>query len=313
VTNPFHIPGLDDNPIKPLCPWDEDTPEHEKYYAPIDHTQDAYDRFTESMANPHAVRRNGRLVLVAGQSGCGKTSLMNRCVNWLRAYMKTQHKVRVAIVDLTTASSVTDTVDERMVEVSRRLAQEVTMENLVSADNHAMINQNRESCADLLPLLEKRLNDKLVLAVLLPPIELLVNADAVAREIGEYSRLVRGKIVFFVEVTLADDQVSRLAAVKAPAAREPMILHVQPLKDGDGVVFSDIRLSLHKESGGFPQMTDDAKKKLSENKSLSVRSLQKHLYGMYEERRTKNDRYTASDTVSFQDITDYLYKISDLR
>jgi hypothetical protein len=314
MTNPFAIPGLDNDPVKALCPWDEDTPEHEDFYAPIDHTEDAYLGFQQDMGNPVALRRLGRLVVVAGQSGCGKTSLMNRCAYWLRTHMKQKpHDVVVRVLDLRTASRATDVVSERMAQAARRLAQEVTTRNLVGKDDAAEVTANRDRCEDLFPVLNKALNDKLVLAVLLPPIELLSNADAVMHEIAEYGRLVTGKLVLFAEVTLADDPVHRLSTAKAPGARTPLILPVLPLKAGDGAAFSARRLEVYEETGGFPRMTQDAKEKIDENRviSVSVRSLQKFLYHFYEERRTRNDRYTDDDTVSYQDITEFFWKYGE--
>lgn len=314
MTNPFAIPGLDNDPVKALCPWDEDTPEHEHFYAPIDHTEDAYAKFQEDMANPDAVRKLGRLVVVAGHSGCGKTSLMNRCAYWLKTHMKKKpHEVVVRVLDLRTASRATDVVEERMAQAARRLAQEVTTRKLVSDGNAAEITANRDHCEFLFPLLSKALNDKLVLAVLLPPIELLSNAEAVMREVAEYGRLVTGQLVLFAEVTLAEDPVHRLSAARVPGARAPMILPVWPLKPGDGAAFSERRLAVHKKTGGFPWMTQDAKEKIDENRviSVSVRSLQKFLYHFYEERRTRNDRYTDQDTVSYQDITEFFWKYGE--
>lgn len=311
MTNPFAIPGLDSDPVMPLCPWDE--PEHGKYYAPIDHTEDSCDEFVAAMTHPDVVRRRGRLVVVAGQSGCGKTSLMNRCAHWLVTHMK-KHKIVVRVLDLRMASSDMDPVDERMAQVARRLAHEVVTRKIVSAEHAEVVTANRDRCEDLFPALNTVLNDRLALAVLLPPIELLANADAVMREIVEYGRLVTGKLVLFAEVTLTDDPVNRLSAARVPGGKPPLILPVRPLKPGDGTTFSVKRLGVNKETGGFPSMTPDAMEKIDENRmiSASVTSLQKFLYHFYEEHKTKKHRYTGDDTVTHQDILEFYWKYSEL-
>jgi nucleoside-triphosphatase THEP1 len=314
MTNPFRVPGLDDDPMRPLCPWDEDTAEHEQYYVPIDHTAESFASFTEQMANPDGLRKNGRLVLVAGQGGCGKTSLINRCANWLRKELQDPHGITVKIINLTKASSGSDTVPDRMMQASRRLADEIKMGKVVPSEELLEpIMASRDRFEELYPRLSRALNDKLVLAVLLPPIDLVVQTENIMEEIRQYSRMVDGKLVMFIEVTLAEEPADRLAAAKDPVAARPLVLPVRPLKDGDAAVFSDARVALHGDLGGFPRMTREAKEKIDDNPNISVSFLQNLLYHVYEERRQGNDRYSDGDVVSYADITDYVFRHSDVQ
>jgi energy-coupling factor transporter ATP-binding protein EcfA2 len=311
VTNPFLVPGLDEDPTRPLCPWDEDMADHVGYYVAVDHTAESFTDFTSQMANPDALRKNGRLVLVAGQGGCGKTSLMNRCAHWLREEMKASHKITVEVIDLTKASSATDTVPDRMTQASRRLADEIRLSRVVSGDDAlAGLAASRDRVGEFYPLLSRALNEKMVLAVLLPPVDLVVQTEEIMQEIAQYRRLVDGKLVMFIEVTLADDQVDRLAATGGSVGARPLVLPVRPLKDGDGTVFSDVRLALHRP-GVFPELTQEAKEKIDDIPNISVSFLQNLLYNVYEERRKDNKRYTAGDQVTYADITDYVYRNSD--
>lgn len=312
MINPFQVPGPDEDPTRPLRPWDEDTAEHEQYYVPVDHTAESFAEFTSQMANPVGLRKNGRLVLVAGQGGCGKTSLMNRCAHWLRKELKASHKITVEVIDLTKASSTTDTVPDRMTQASRRLADEIRVSRVVSGDDAlAELAASRDRVGEFYPRLSRALNDRMVLAVLLPPIDLVVQTEEIMQEIADYRRLVDGKLVMFIEVTLADGQTDRLAATKASVGARPLVLPVRPLKDGDGAVFSDVRLALHRQLGDFPELTQEAKEKIDDIPNISVSFLQNLLYGVYEERRRSNDRYSAQDEVSYADITDYVYRNSD--
>ena len=314
MTNPFRVPGFDDDPMRPLCPWDKDTAEHEKYYVPIDHTAESFAMFTEQMANPDSLRRNGRFVLVAGQGGCGKTSLVNRCANWLRKELRDSHGITVKIINLTKASSGSDTVPDRMTQASRRLADEIKMSKVVPDEELLeSIVASRDRFEELYPRLSRALNDKLVLVVLLPPIDLVVQTANIMEEIRQYSRMVDGKLVMFIEVTLAEEPTERLAVGRESFATRPLVLPVRPLKDGDAAVFSDARAALHDAVGGFPRMTREAKEKIDDNPNISVSFLQNLLYHVYEERRRGNDRYSDRDVVSYADITDYVFRHSDVQ
>jgi hypothetical protein len=309
MTNPFRVPGLEEDPTRPLCPWDEDTAEHEEYYVDVDTTAKSYADFTMHMSNPDRLLKNGRLVLVAGQEGCGKTSLINRCAHWLMTTVPAlRSQLATRVIDLTKATSDNETVHERMAQTSRRLADEVRMRRLVEGEPLADIMTSRDRPNDLYPQLSGLLNERLILIVLLPPINLLVATEDVMVEMVNYNRLVGAKLVLFIEVTVAEGQTDRLSSVRAHGATPPIVLPVSQLRHEDGELFSTARLSRHQDTAVFPQMTNDAKEKIVDRPTRSVKSLQKLLYQVYEERRLSNSRYSQQDHVTYADITDYAYR-----
>jgi|GEM_PF-2266059 len=80
--NPFRLPKSAYNtgftPLNPLK-WSE----HEKYYAPVDNTAKAFDEYKEFLENLQSGPFT-HAVLFHGESGCGKTSLMNRCASVIK-------------------------------------------------------------------------------------------------------------------------------------------------------------------------------------------------------------------------------------
>ncbi|WP_214411922.1 hypothetical protein [Sphaerisporangium fuscum] len=62
----------------PLCPWRYRG--HWDLYVPVDHTQQAFEEFCEQAADVDELAATGRLVVVSGVEGSGKTALIHRCV-----------------------------------------------------------------------------------------------------------------------------------------------------------------------------------------------------------------------------------------
>src|SRR5262249_33206074 len=85
--NPFVLPTMELNPLQPLVPWK--VPEHGGYYVPVDDTQAAYNTFQAAVNHPRTLRDHGRLVVVLGGTGCGKTSVLARCIGWMTAELPT--------------------------------------------------------------------------------------------------------------------------------------------------------------------------------------------------------------------------------
>ncbi|HEY0698402.1 MAG TPA: hypothetical protein VGD43_11405, partial [Micromonospora sp.] len=66
---------------QPLNPWRQP---QDANYAPVGGAARAFETFVERISGPDAGARPGHLVLVSGDTGCGKTSLLHRCVDYLR-------------------------------------------------------------------------------------------------------------------------------------------------------------------------------------------------------------------------------------
>jgi ABC-type uncharacterized transport system fused permease/ATPase subunit len=79
MLNPFallQLPGR-----HPLCPWRLE--QHIDYYSSVDHIGAAIKHF-ETAINSWNTSATGNAVFVSGDDGCGKSSLIHRCVHALR-------------------------------------------------------------------------------------------------------------------------------------------------------------------------------------------------------------------------------------
>lgn len=76
MPNPFCVPGRTHEEPGPLCPWAHG--QHSEYYVPVDNTDKVFQEFKDRLVqlNPAV---NAAEVLVHGESGCGKVSVIHRC------------------------------------------------------------------------------------------------------------------------------------------------------------------------------------------------------------------------------------------
>lgn len=125
LVNPFRVRGWEGSPRRALSPWSH--PAHEDYYVAVGKTHEAFEEFKRRMSNVAGLQRDGCLVLVMGDSGCGKTALVNRCAAWVKNTLE-PHKIRGVIIDLMEdrgASSRSQSTDERIRHVCGRLIDEL--------------------------------------------------------------------------------------------------------------------------------------------------------------------------------------------
>src|SRR6266496_3455810 len=66
--------------FQPLCPLDR--PTDEDRYLAIDSSVEMFTKFTDSFDDPAAWMASGHLIVVTGDRGYGKTSLIQRCAYW---------------------------------------------------------------------------------------------------------------------------------------------------------------------------------------------------------------------------------------
>jgi hypothetical protein len=98
-TNPFVVPGCEDKPNQPLCPWRRGCGHHEFYFSHVGGHQDAYRQFAGELRRPDNLSNAGRLVVVTGPESAGKTSLVNRCAAWVQNQLD-PHTSRAYVYDL---------------------------------------------------------------------------------------------------------------------------------------------------------------------------------------------------------------------
>src|SRR5262249_3254953 len=93
TVNPFKMGEAD-----LLCPWQE--PSHNDLYVPVDHPDAAFRDFKGLVSNYQP--GTPLVVIVSGETGCGKSALLHRCAFHLKNASPTLgSSAAIAIVDLT--------------------------------------------------------------------------------------------------------------------------------------------------------------------------------------------------------------------
>jgi hypothetical protein len=300
VVNPFLVPGWEESPLRPLCPWRYQA--HDELYVDVNHTLAAFQEYTRRMAAVENLREDGRLVLVTGESGCGKTALINRCAHWTRDRLAARG-LRGEVVDLTRDGS-RQSVEERMSLVAERLLDELTHTGLIFPDVLRSLDSVRPS--RLYAALGSVLPDDVVLIVLLPP------ADEVVQEVVAYAGLARRKLLFFAESSYLDH--AQVLRVRDSSPVPPITLAVGPLNPGDVRRFIEDRLTRNEQRGHYPRISAETMDKAA-GPLRSIAMLQRILSEVYEERGRQDSGYTDRDWVTYEDITRLFYEkfLDDLR
>ncbi len=303
--NPFLVPGPENDPGRPLCPWEPDLTCHADYYVDVDDTSASYRTFQREMADGASLAPKGRLVVVMGQEGCGKTSMINRCAHWLQDELRPRG-VEARIIDLTALPLENQPVPERMARVSERFVDQLVLADVFAADRPPLdIRERRSEWQNVYYVASQLLDSKFALLVLLPPIVLLPATPGLVSEISTYAGLAHKRIVFFAEVTLPSDDVDIVPAIQHTPP--PIRLKVTTLTGDDSVLFGSDRLARHQDVGNYPKMDNDTLR-LAVPRPLPIRYLQKVLYGVYELRRMSNDRYSREYEIKYAEIADYVYR-----
>lgn len=298
--NPFSIPG-EANPVAPLKPWRH--PEHDDYYVPIDHTHEAFSQFQDEMGDLCSLLVHGRLVVVSGQEGCGKTALVNRCAKWLRDGLASVG-VYVLIFDLTLECRLEHAVDERMSHICRRLTDELKIRQVLTEPQLKDLTGYQGKPDAVYPYLSSVLEPSVSIAVLLPPTELV-------NELVRYASLVRPKIVFFAERSSVDGIAAHRAEITRLLSMPPVELDVGPLRPEDAWRFASDRLARNSlDKSRFPGLIEQDMHRVTSGGTLSIRWLQRILHGVFKERlnRIAAETEPSYNDITYADITDYVFR-----
>jgi hypothetical protein len=301
VVNPFVVPGTEDNPDRPLCPWRPTTDNHRNYYVPVDNTERAFEYFTERLSHPARLRDYGRLVVVLGLDGCGKTALVNRCVDQVLAGLGVE-SVRGLVIDLRGERLEAASTKVRMGRVWSAMLEQV-------GSAGALRRQVDSEFTDGYRRLVQALADDVVLLVLLPP-----TAD-VPDELVEYARLAAGRILFFAECAWGARMPGVLPLLRAEAAEPPIELHVSMLGPDDFWHYAEVRQAAFLETAHRDRLVYVTKETMNmvsrdvvqAGTPWSIRRLHRTLVNVSEHVRTKSGQ---PGELTYDDFKDYIWQES---
>lgn len=305
--NPYVVPGLDTRLDGPLCPFR--APEHERYYVPVDNTQRAFEQFQEQMGDLGSLRAEGRLVVVSGQPGCGKTALINRCATWLRDSLD-DFDIEGMIFSLDQECLENEAVERRMNHIFKCVMDDLREHQRLSEEDHtAGLKQQRDDLDIAYRYLSNVLNDNVVAIVLLPPSAELV------KEVLAYAKYARASIVFFVESSFAPAIDISWAGICGASRVPPIRLEVGPLAKQDGWLFAEARQEYHPNARTFRKVSEITMQRVTNGWSTSIGQLQALLSGVYRElnRLLGPEGMAVSGEVTYEEITDYWFRLTTNR
>jgi hypothetical protein len=239
LINPLRIPNTARIDFTPLCPWKD--PNHEKFFAPVDHTEEAFQRFIDRIESIRQGSKPPPLAVVAwGAEGCGKTSLMHRCAKELRDRIS-KSGTRAEVVDLT-MEAVSGASEERLLHFCARLVDSLRVSKLLNTPEQDALEKRRDDPSVAIPFLGdllERLEPPIHLLVLLPGLELL-------NELKRLATLARPYLSIFTE-TSSEEPIHVLKSLSTGAlssALSPVVsLEVGALCIADGWLFVEARLA----------------------------------------------------------------------
>jgi energy-coupling factor transporter ATP-binding protein EcfA2 len=294
AANPFEVKKLN-GPTQPLCPWRY--PEHEAWYVDLDHTEEAYEEFqrqAETLGSPD--EDEGKLLLVTGDTGCGKTAVANRCLGWLKESSK--ERFTVEIVDARSALlGAVLPVNERLTAVCDYVVGQLERKNFLNRAELNRLVANRIFPGRVFPHLGPGLIKGLVMVILLPSTE-------VPEEVIRYGGWVPERTLFVMESAHFDDKDLEVINNRLKDYGRLIHVHVGALKKGDFARFANDRLKRHAPTGGYPRMSEKTLQSL-EGRSRSVSQMQIMLHGTYELLKTDPLEYGRTLLVTEEHISEF--------
>jgi ribose 1,5-bisphosphokinase PhnN len=303
--NPFSLPELFGARV-PLRPWQISS--HEPYYVPVGNTQVAFDEFTRRMDTLTTLQREGQLVLVAGESGCGKTALINRCAWHVRKKLAAAETTGV-VVNLQRALTGMHVApgNERFAFVLHQLCAELDSEGALRQDADAIARKYEGQPEAIYRQLHNMLQPKHVAIVLLPPSDL---PDDVVR----YGALSCRKVLFLTEFVYGSHPKDVVDEIVAELERDapPVTLRLGGLKSGDVPMYIKDRLKRHESEGKFPRMTNETMETL-DLMLQSVAQMQSACHEVYEQRLVHGLEYDESSFVDLPEIAKVMKDLASSR
>jgi hypothetical protein len=225
---------LRDEALDPLCPLRvagfDDT-----QFLPLDGTQEQFVRFKETYAHPEYWTANGHLIIVGGDKGFGKTSLIQRCAAWLRDQPKGPVRCEIVSVDLSDEGErKTMPLSERADETMRFIL--TALGSRLTEDQHTELKKTETLHKDKFRKLGQMLTDRIAPDGKTPqPIVLLVvlRRYSTLEEIDQYWDYACRGLAFFAEAYENLERIKRLESRFNRMGVDTMFMGLDVLKAGD--------------------------------------------------------------------------------
>jgi hypothetical protein len=235
-------------PLRPV-----QVPGDMRRYLDIDSIGEIFGKFATRFDDPARWPRQGHVIVVTGDRGFGKTSLIQRCAHWLRFYQ--QSKCEVTYLDLSDERWTGEGKD-RVKRVFSRMLHHVRDD--ISAAALSEISGEKLDIADSFKYLSDAMSVRRDDAgKLLLPLVLLVTLPPYPKpsEITQYYNLAQAGMFIFAEVFEEDEthEIIRNMHGYDRSGVDAYALPLSVLKPGDAMRLADwIRIA----RPGPPELTD---------------------------------------------------------
>lgn len=245
MTNHFTISKGSYQKPKALCPWK--TSSDSSYFANVDGTKRAFDEYVD-LANQNVHRAGGSFHLAFGPEGCGKSSLLNRCVAYLKSV---NDKNSTIIVDVSNDIHAAIPAAQKAEEAWLIIKDELALHKPALTDQQINeINKEGTTFVSSIRRLQKYLEENgSSLVVILPQIELV-------QEFSSYFSLMKDGVALFAETTSSEIEQHCKHAYGSQSKTPVQIMKLSPLQVEDGRTFVSNRLSQRTEK--CPEISAEA-------------------------------------------------------
>ncbi|MFB9832698.1 hypothetical protein [Actinoallomurus acaciae] len=290
--NPFRRNEGHTIPNPPLkCAHDE----HCACHVDIDHAGESYELFQTALTGVGTLQNAGLFVAVGGPTGCGKTSLVNRCATWAQKRLEAKG-AKTLLLNFSGLERDGQTIDRRVRKVGTRMYQEISRNQMFVKGDLPQIDRKID-LEELTWTLSNAMKPETALIVVAPPAER-------SSEVAQYWAATQRRMLLFSESS--DESLQRRCENewKINEVAQPVYLKTGPLRTGDGTVFRDARINVPGLKETFPDLDPDAIDELTGGQELSIGFVQTLLWKIYE--HYKSNPWPTGDTVRLDDLTSFI-------
>ncbi|MDI6104016.1 hypothetical protein QLQ12_36045 [Actinoplanes sp. NEAU-A12] len=298
IPNPFALPGRSD-PFAALDPFAGDASEVLKLYVDVDHTEEAFQQFERAFRAPRELTGRGQLIVAMGESGCGKSALINRCA-WHACTLLKNAGLEPLVVDVRDQGRDTENHVQRIEQISKFLIRYLYRKqylDITQTEYEELIKDPAAVFADLGLYLS---GEETVVVVRLPRTEL-------PTEITAWANKTHARLLFFAELRGEHDAAAISEQSRGAEQLPTVALEVKLLGLGHTAAFVRHRMERANHPADGPQLHDDVARRVDTTRGWTIRELQKLLFYFFEE-RCRTDR---GGDIHWQDLLEYFMRDAD--